>query len=119
MDTKGFVNWIHWWYEEAKKVSNGQWYSLMYNCEGHNSISDLDGVTIVLLQENTTGVYKPLDKGLFIDEEDTVLHITGAQDYRHSTSGASKKDRFHMLGTLLLWWILHGKGMVLAIVDDG
>eukprot|EP00171_Calliarthron_tuberculosum_P002782 IDg2782t1 len=64
MSTKGFVNWIHWWYEEVKKVSIGPWCLPMDSCEGHIKIHELNGITIVLLPANTTAVYQPLDQGL-------------------------------------------------------
>eukprot|EP00171_Calliarthron_tuberculosum_P008016 IDg8016t1 len=63
MDTKRFVNWIRWWYEEVKK-SIEQWCLSMDNCEGNNRLPDLNVVNIVLLPENTTAVCQLLDQGL-------------------------------------------------------
>eukprot|EP00171_Calliarthron_tuberculosum_P004964 IDg4964t1 len=36
----------------------------MDNCEDHNKLPEFNGVTIVLLPENTRAVYKPLDQSL-------------------------------------------------------
>eukprot|EP00171_Calliarthron_tuberculosum_P015404 IDg15404t1 len=54
MDTKGFVNWIHWWYEEVKKVSVRPWSLLMDNFEAVRSgphIEDEDTILSLLLRE--------------------------------------------------------------------
>eukprot|EP00171_Calliarthron_tuberculosum_P001982 IDg1982t1 len=34
MDGNKFQQWIHWWYNEVKKVSHGPWLLILDNCRG-------------------------------------------------------------------------------------
>ncbi len=64
MDSPGFTYWVHWWYEEVKKVSNVPWLLIMDNFSGHYSPPALDNVKYVYLPVHTTATYQPLNQGI-------------------------------------------------------
>ena len=64
MDSKGFLQWIHMWYEEAKKLSNGPLLLVMDNCGGHELSITLNGVAIEFLPPRSTTKHQSLDLGL-------------------------------------------------------
>lgn len=66
MDGEKFEEWIHGWYGDVKKVTNGPWLLIIDNWEGKEIHFNLPGVRIVYLPPNTTATYQPLDLGLIL-----------------------------------------------------
>ncbi len=64
MDAAGFECWLHWWYSEVKKKSDGPRLQLLDNCVDHISRTALTVVSIEFLPPNTTAKYHPLYQGL-------------------------------------------------------
>ena len=74
MDSKGFDDWIHWWYIEVKKNSSGPWLLIMDNCEGQEREISIPVVRIELLPPRTTAKYQPSISGLSPTAKYVTVH---------------------------------------------
>ncbi len=91
MDSPGFTDWVQWWYEEVKKVSNGPWPLIMENFSSHDSLPALDNVKYVLLPEKITATYQPLDQEIISKSKIKYLSKDASRNNRHCPRNAGGK----------------------------
>ncbi len=103
MDSPGFTDWVHWWSEEVKKVSNGPWLLIMDNFSDRDSLPALHNVKYVFLPENTNATYQPLDEGIISKSKikchskmlhETIDIVSRMQKVNHGFKSTSGNGRW-------------------------